>query len=101
MSDEPAKTGSVEAFPSRRSMVVSDELNRLMEMLRSACPDEARISFEFDDALRVHIDVRELEDVMAVEALLPTLGQGMFHDVERGLTPHHAFLHRATALVDR
>ncbi len=100
---EPIPTGnSVDRLPSQpRSMIVSDELNRLTTLLRESCPPEANITFHFNGRLYVHIDVRELQQVVAIELLLPTLGAGIFHDVQRGQAPRHAFLHRITALVDR
>jgi hypothetical protein len=84
-----------------QSTVVSDELGKLMTLLSASLPKEAAISFLFDTRLRVRIDVRQLEQVLAIEMVLPTLGGGIFHDVQRGQAPNHSFLHRVTALVDR
>jgi hypothetical protein len=78
---------------------VTDELNRILALLRHACPPNARISFDFDERLHVHVDVRNLEEVAAVEAALPTLGQGLFSCLRRGATPNRRFLHRVSALV--
>ena len=96
------QASSVERLPSPpRSTVVSDELNMISASLREACPPESTISFHFNGKLRVHIDVRKLEDVTSVEAILPTLGASMFHDIQRGQAPHHSFFHRVSAMVDR
>ncbi|PTD26352.1 hypothetical protein CV103_04550 [Sphingomonas fennica] len=70
-------------------------------MLIDACPPEAIVSFHYESALHVHIDVRNLEHVTIVEALLPTLGAGIFHDIQRGNSPQHPFFHRVSARVDR
>ena len=78
---------------------VTDELSRILALLRQACPPNARISFDFDGRLHVHVDVRNIEEVAAVEAALPALGQGLFRCLRRGATPNRAFLHRVSALV--
>ncbi len=94
--------GSVEPFPEApKNTVVSDELNRILSLLREACPADAHISFDFDGRLHAHIDVRKREEVTAVETLLPMLGHGLFHEISRGGTPHHPFFHRISVLVDR
>ena len=85
----------------QRSTVVTDELGKLHALLSSSLPSEAAISFLFDTKLRVRIDVRSLEHVLAIEMILPTIGGGGFHDVQRGQAPNHSFMHRVTALVDR
>jgi len=102
VDNDVGQLGSVEQFPVQpRSTAISDELNMIASSLRQACPLETKISFDFDGTLRVHIDVRNLEDVTKVEALLPTLGASMFHTINRGLTPRRSFFHRVTAQVDR
>lgn len=93
---------SIERLPGvEPSRVVTDELTRLMAMLREICPPEAIITFDFDGRLRVHIDVRNQTDGALVEAKLPALGLGLFHDITQGSTPHHRFFHRVSALVAR
>jgi hypothetical protein len=103
MSDGQSSTfGSVERLPTAsHSAVVSDELNRVLAMLRESCPKQSQISFDFDGRLHVHIDVRKREDVILVEAILPTMGLGLFHTISHGETPHHPFFHRISAIVDR
>ena len=94
--------GSVERLPAAsQSTVVTDELGRILGMLRESCPKQAQISFDFDGRLHVHIDVREKDQVTLIEAMLPTLGLGLFHSISRSETPHHPFFHRISALVDR
>lgn len=88
-------------FPNQKSTVISDELSRILDMLRDICPAGARISFDFDGKLHVHIDVRTGEDVARMGGILPTLGGGMFHGINVGTTPHHPFFHRVSALIDR
>ncbi len=94
--------GSVERLPAAsQSTVVTDELNRILAILREACPANALISFDFDGRLHVHIDVRKREDVTIIENMLPSLSLGLFHSISRGDTPHHPFYHRVSALLDR
>ena len=100
MTEAPSMPDNVETFPQERRSKVSDELNRIMALLRDACPAGAHISFDFDGRLHVHIDVKNGETVSVVEAILPTLGQGLFHSLSRGKTPNHPFFHRVSALVD-
>ena len=103
MSDGQASVfGSVERLPAAsQSTVVSDELNRILAILRDACPDQALINFDFDGRLHLHIDVRNREDVILIESMLPTMGMGLFHTISNGETPHHPFFHRISAIVDR
>lgn len=101
MSENPAQKQSDERLPDQRSSLITDELNKILAMLQGACPEDAIISFDFDGRLHVHIDVRNFEDLLKVEGLLPVLGGGIFRDVTRGDTPHHPFHHRLSAIVDR
>lgn len=102
MNNQNIQPSSVEPFPVQaRSSFVTDELTKLTNALREVCPIDAVISFHFDGKLHLHIDVRNLESVMGIEAVLPTLGAGSFHDIQRGPTPHQPFFHRVSAIVDR
>lgn len=101
MSDSPAQRQSVEHLPDQRSTVITDELNKILDMLKDACPEGAVISFDFNGRLYVHIDVHSFEDLLKVEGILPILGGGIFHDMCRGDTPHRSFHHRLNAIVDR
>lgn len=93
-------TGTVERFSETFApSPVSDELNRIMALLRGACPPDTCISFSFDGRLQAHIDVRKREHVMYVEMILPTLEPGLFHGVSIGGTPRHPFYHRVSAFV--
>ena len=100
MSENPAQKQTVERLPDQRSTAITDELNKILAMLKGACPESAVISFDFDGKLHVHVDVRSFEDMLRVEAVLPILGGGMFHDISRGDTPHRSFHHRLSAIVD-
>jgi len=89
-------------LPSKpRPTVVSDELTKVMALVTEGLPGDTKVSFQFDGKLHVMIDVRTLEQVLAVEMTLPKLGAGMFHDIQRVQAPRHGFGHRVTALVDR
>ncbi|WBO21671.1 hypothetical protein [Sphingomonas abietis] len=100
--EKPSLPDGVESIQNKPpSTAVSDELRKLMALLSDSLPHDAAISFLFDTRLHVRIDVRQLEQVQAIEMMLPTLGGGIFHDVQRGQAPNHSFLHRVTALVDR
>ena len=98
---ETPKRQSVEHRPSQQTTSVTDELNTILTMLKEACPENAAISFDFDGRLHVHIDVHDLEEVLKVETILPTLGAGIFHDLVRRDTPHHPFMNRVSAVVNR
>ncbi len=84
-----------------KSSIVSDELTKLTEILHSVCPSDVAITFEFAGALHVHIDVRTLEDMTRLETLMPSLGGGVFHDIQRGLAARRSFFHRLSASVAR
>jgi len=101
MSENAAPKPSVERLPEQRSRLVTDELNKILTMLKGACPDDAIVSFDFDGRLHVHVDVHSFEDLLKVEGILPILGGGMFHGLTRGETPHRPFHHRLSAIVDR
>jgi hypothetical protein len=97
-----ARGASVERLRgSLPSTVVTDELNKILGLLRDACPRDALISFDFDGRLHANIDVRNREDVNLIETVLPTLGAGLFHGVNRGGTPGRPFHHRISATVSR
>lgn len=101
MSEKQAAKPSVERLPNQRSTIVTDELNKILTMLKGTSPESALISFDFDGRLHVHVDVRSFEDLLKVEGILPILGGGMFHDLTRGKTPHHPFHHRLSAILER
>ena len=44
MSDSPVQRQSVERLPEQRSTVITDELNKILDMLTGACPKGAVIS---------------------------------------------------------
>jgi hypothetical protein len=91
---------AIDRFPGRPAAnPVTDELTRIMALLRDACPPESVISFTFDGRLQAHIDVRKREHVMLVEMVLPTLEDGLFRHVSIGGTPGHPFYHRVSAQV--
>jgi len=65
------EAGIVEHLPNHsRSTIVSDELCRIMAILQESCPPDAIISFHFDGKLHVHIDIRNMEYITGVEAVL-------------------------------
>jgi hypothetical protein len=95
--------GSVEPFPEAvPSTTISDELERILALLRSAFPHATHIGFEFDGRLHAHIDLRRTEEINLVEERLPYLGGGrLFSTIHRGKVPNHPFHHRVSALVAR
>ncbi len=84
-----------------KSTPVSDELQALIHMVEDACPCPMQVSFTFTHELRIAIDVRTLEEVHMVETALPGLGGGIFDHITRAAIPHHAFLKRVSATVNR
>lgn len=94
---------SVEIFPPAvPASIVTDELCKLLEMLKDACPRATSIGFDFDGRLRVHIDMRSRAEIDVIETVLPHLGGGaMFYGLTIGATPHHPFHHRLSARVNR
>lgn len=104
MSGEHEKTeeiNKIERLRPQQLHTVTEELTAILSMLRAVCPADAVINFDFDGKLHVHIDVRKLEDLQKVEALLPRLAGGMFQDLTRGQAVHHPFFHRLSAAVNR
>lgn len=101
MSEEPVRKDSVEQLPTQKTAFVTDELNRILAILRDVSPKDADISFDFDGRLEVHIDVRNYEDMVKLEQMIPSLGGGIFCCMERANTPNRPFFHRVTARVDR
>ena len=80
---------------------ISRELAKLIEPLHAEFPSAVEISFTFRKNLRLHIDVKTLEEAHAVEARLPALCGGVFQELFSGSSPHHAFFHRGSAKVSR
>ena len=80
---------------------ISRELSKLIEPLHAEFPSAVEISFTFRKNLRLHIDVKTLEEAHAVEARLPALCRGVFQELFPGSSPHHAFFHRVRAKVSR
>lgn len=103
MAESPALSGgTIEPFPGPvPSTVVTDELTKVLNLLKVACPGDAIISFDFDGRLHVHIDVHKQEDMARIEIVLPQLGPGLFFGLVRGSTPNRPFHHRLSALVAR
>jgi hypothetical protein len=85
-----------------RSTFISDELNRITEIVTAICPRDAEVTFTFEDGrLELNIDIRQLEDLVRIEGQLPGMCGGIFSDVQRGLVDNRPFFHRLTARVDR
>ena len=80
---------------------ISEALAKIIEPLHAEFPDAVEISFTFRKNLRLHIDVKKLEEAHAVEARLPAMCGGIFQQVFSGSSPSHAFFHRVSARVDR
>ena len=103
MIDPKAATPiDVEQLPTpAKSTVISDGLARLLGAVQAVSPRDAKVAFDYNGTLHLHIDVRHLEDVARLEILLPTLCGGIFSNFRRGPVENHPFQHRLTALVDR
>lgn len=95
--------GSVEPFPeNKRPLVVSDELNRIRALLMAELPYAENVTFDFDGTLKVHIDIRNREELLLVEERMTHLGGGrLFSKISRGEVPNHPFQHRITARLER
>lgn len=94
--------GQVEQFPKAPvDRTLSDQLRQLRDMLHSEFPDAEGVSLSFDGQLRAHIDIRKGEEILCVETKLSSLAGGKFRQIQRGPAPHHPFLHRISAAVDR
>ena len=91
-----------DGFPrsAERPTPVTEELNRILDLLREAFPDAASISFEFSGKLLVHIDLAKREHVVLVEAMLPGLEGGLFQGINRSATPNRPFFYRVSAAVN-
>ena len=81
--------------------VISDELARLLGAVQAVCPRDAKVTFDYNGTLHLHIDVRNLEDVARLEVLLPTVCGNIFANFQRGSVDNHPFFHRLMASVDR
>lgn len=98
-SDEGA---GVERLPVQPPVSITEELSKLLAMVRAHAADDAKIGIDFDGKLHLRVDVRDGEHVKALAEVLPTLGTGdIFHRIEVGATPRHPFSHRVSALIDR
>jgi len=84
-----------------KSNVISDELAILSGAVEAVSPRDARVTFDYNGTLHLHVDVRNLEDVARLEILLPTLCGNIFANLQRGPVDNHPFFHRLTASVDR
>lgn len=83
------------------SQPISEALAKIIEPLQAEFPNAVEISFTFRKNLRLHIDVKKLEEAHAVEARLPAMCGGIFEQIFSGSSPHHAFFHRVSAKVSR
>jgi hypothetical protein len=101
MTDGSPAVNVEHLFGSPDLTPVTDELQKITKMLQVLCPKESVIRFYFDGRLRVHIDLRRVEELTMVEALLPTACGGIFQNVQRGMAEKHSFFHRVTAVVAR
>lgn len=96
-----SSTNVSELVLAPKGLAVSEELRCLAHLVEDACPCKTHVSFSFDQALHIAVDVRTLEEVNIVESMLPRLAGGVFQHVSRTSIPNHAFLKRVTATVNR
>lgn len=103
MSSGAAQTsGQVEPFPKTAAdRGLSEQLGQLRQMLLAEFPAAEGVNLTFDGQLRAHIDIRKGEEILCVETKLAGMAGGIFSQIQRGPAPHHPFLHRISALVDR
>ena len=101
MSQSEATAGVAGNPPVATDRPVSSELDRITAAVRSLCPKDTQISFEYDGRLQMNLDIRGLEEVARMETLLPGLCGGIFSNLQRGLVDNRPFLHRLTVVVDR
>lgn len=99
-SAEALQTAVVEQRSRVPQCAVTDELGGILRTVRDRCPSDARISFDFDGRLRLHLDVRTADQVSNVESALAGTRAGMFHSFTRGKTPHHPFYRGLSAVFD-
>lgn len=100
--DRKTEDNNVEAIRSgEQERPISAALERLIVPLRAEFPHAYAISLEYHHDLRLHVDLRTLEEAHVVEARLPALCGGIFHEMFIGSSPHHAFFHRVSAKVDQ
>jgi hypothetical protein len=78
---------------------LNTELQFLFDAVRGACPPSSIVNLCYDGRFNVHVDVQSYEDSIAVEALLPTVADGVLHDVRRTATPHQPFRRRVSATI--
>jgi hypothetical protein len=90
----------VEELARARRRAVTEELGGILRTVREGCPADARISFDIDGRLHLHVDVRTSDQVVNVERALAGTRSGMFHGVTRGKTPHHPSCRRLSAVID-
>lgn len=101
-NDETDNRGKPEDIGhAERNKPISKELERLIEPIHAEFPHAVSISFEFQKALQLHVDLRSLQEAHVAEARLPTLCDGIFSQIFCGTSPHHPFFHRVSARVDR
>lgn len=99
---EVMQINQIEPFPQpQRGTPITEELGKLIEVLKSEFPKAVKVIFEFDGRLKLHIDVRSGEEISATETRLAGLCGGIFSKIHHGATPHHPFFHRITAEVER
>lgn len=103
MKDDAAEgSGKIEEIGrANQKRTVSEELARLIEPLHAEFAHAVSISFEFQKALHLHIDLRTLEEAHLAETRLPALCGGIFSETFVGSSPHHPFFHRVSAKVDK
>jgi hypothetical protein len=102
MNETSDEGPAVERLSAQTPVSISEELSKLLAMVRAHAPDDAKIGIDFDGKLHLRVDVRNGEHVKVLEEALPTLGTGdIFHRIEVGATPGHPFSHRVSALIDR
>lgn len=78
---------------------LSTEIQLLFDVIRAACPASSIVNLCYDGSFNVHVDVQSYEDSIAVEALLPSIADGVLHGVRRTASPHQPFRRRVSATI--
>jgi hypothetical protein len=93
------ETNVAELNPNGRVGPIADHLSALKAQVARFTPSDADIHFTFDHRLRIHVDVRSMEDALAVQSAIEAFGVGNFRDVSRSSVPCHAFRRRVSAVI--
>jgi hypothetical protein len=96
---QPIMDNVRELSPLHMATSAVDQMDQLRASVKGFCPADADVTLTFDGRCRIHIDVRTVEEVMAVESAIQKFASGVFDNVHRATVPGRAFLRRVSATV--